>query len=65
MDYKYISKGAEELEYVNGYAEKELCPRADLVDKVKNSNFDILMTLGAADLDRLLPEFTEILTQRY
>lgn len=46
-------------------AEKELCPRADLVDKVKNSNFDILMTLGAADLDRLLPEFTEILTQRY
>ena len=46
-------------------AEKELCPRADLVDKLKNSNFDILMTLGAADLDRLLPEFTEILTQRY
>lgn len=44
-------------------AEKELCPRADLADKVKNSNFDILMTLGAADLDRLLPEFTRLLTE--
>lgn len=43
-------------------AEKEFCPRVDLADKVKKSNFDILMTLGAADLDRLLPVFTDILT---
>lgn len=43
-------------------AEKHLVARADLADWIKKSNFDILMTLGAADLDRLLPEFTRILT---
>lgn len=41
--------------------EKLLCARADLADWVKKSNFDVLMTLGAADLDLLLPRFTEIL----
>ncbi|MDE5876784.1 MAG: UDP-N-acetylmuramate--L-alanine ligase [Muribaculaceae bacterium] len=32
------------------------CKRNDLLDKVKNTNFEILMTLGAADLDVLLPD---------
>lgn len=45
-------------------AEKGLCARADLADWVENSNFDILMTLGAADLDRLLPRFKEILSRK-
>lgn len=35
--------------------EKAYIGRKDLLDWVKNSNFEILMTLGAADLDRLLP----------
>ncbi len=42
-------------------AQTKLIARADLVDWIKNSNFDILMTLGAADLDRLLPDITRIL----
>lgn len=42
-------------------AEKLQVARADLVDWIKNSNFDILMTLGAADLDRLLPDITQAL----
>lgn len=42
-------------------AKKMLCRRADLVDMIKNSNFDILMTLGAADLDRLLPQIKDVL----
>ena len=42
-------------------APAELMERKDLVDKIKITNFDILITLGAADLDTLLPEIAEIL----
>lgn len=37
------------------------CERKDLLNLIKNSNFDILMTLGAADIDRLLPDISKIL----
>lgn len=40
---------------------KIYCERKDLLNLIKNSNFDILMTLGAADIDILLPEIMEIL----
>lgn len=39
----------------------ELIDRKDLLDKIKISNFDVLITLGAADLDVLLPDIVEIL----
>ena len=42
--------------------EKTYCERKDLLNLIKNSNFEILMTLGAADIDRLLPEIKEILS---
>ena len=42
-------------------ADKCYCERKYLLNKIKNSNFDILMTLGAADIDRLLPEIKAIL----
>ena len=38
-----------------------LIERKDLLNKIKFTNFDILITLGAADLDTLLPEIVEIL----
>lgn len=38
-----------------------LIERKDLLNKIKFANFDILITLGAADLDTLLPEISEIL----
>lgn len=41
---------------------KQLVERKDLLRLIKNANFDILMTLGAADLDRLLPDIKRILT---
>lgn len=44
--------------------EKRYCERKDLLDEIKNSNFEILMTLGAADIDTLLPEISHILTSR-
>ncbi len=37
------------------------CERKDLLELIKNSNFEILMTLGAADIDRMLPEIAEML----
>lgn len=41
----------------------ELIERAGLLNMIKITNFDILITLGAADLDVLLPEISEILTR--
>lgn len=45
-------------------ANKTFCERKDLLNLIKNSNFDVLMTLGAADIDILLPEIEKILTER-
>lgn len=42
-------------------ADKTLCQRKDLLDLIKNRNFDILMTLGAADINVLLEDIKEIL----
>ncbi|MDE6027646.1 MAG: UDP-N-acetylmuramate--L-alanine ligase [Muribaculaceae bacterium] len=41
--------------------EKRFCARKDLLNLIKNSNFEILMTLGAADIDRALPDIKNIL----
>lgn len=37
-------------------AEKIYCERKDLLNLIENSNFEVLITLGAADLNVLLPE---------
>ena len=44
--------------------QRELIMRKDLLEKIKNSNFDILMTLGAANLDVQLPDIRQILTDK-
>lgn len=51
------------LDAVNG-PEKTYCERKDLLNLIKNSNFDVLMTLGAADIDRLLPDISGILKEK-
>lgn len=38
-----------------------LIERKDLLNRIKITNFDVLITLGAADLDTLLPDIVEIL----
>ena len=40
-----------------------LIQRKDLLNRIKITNFDILITLGAADLDVLLPEISQLLKQ--
>lgn len=44
--------------------EKILCERKDLLDLIKRSKFEVVMTLGAADINRLLPEIAEELRRR-
>lgn len=43
--------------------QKTYCERKDLLNLIKNSNFEILMTLGAADLDRELPGIKRVLME--
>ncbi|MDE7380746.1 MAG: UDP-N-acetylmuramate--L-alanine ligase [Muribaculaceae bacterium] len=43
---------------------KTYCERKDLPNLIKNRNFEILMTLGAADIDLLLPEIKNLLQQK-
>lgn len=45
-------------------ASKCYCERKDLLNLIKNRNFDILMTLGASDIDRLLPAISTVLEER-
>lgn len=45
-------------------AEKRFCERKDLLELIKNSNFGILMTLGAADIDRMIPDIRKILMEK-
>ena len=43
---------------------KTYCERKDLLNLIKNRKFDVVMTLGAADIDLLIPEILEILESR-
>lgn len=51
------------LDRVSG-PQKLYCERKDLLNLIKSCNFDILMTLGAADIDRLLPDIEAILESK-
>ena len=42
---------------------KELCSREKLVERIKEYNFEVLLTMGAGDIDKLLPEIYEIVRQ--
>lgn len=44
--------------------EKRLVERKDLLNLIKKGKFDLLMTLGAADIDVLLPGILEILEEQ-
>ena len=44
--------------------EKSMCNKNDVMDLVKNHDFDVLIVLGAGDLDNYVPEITKILQDR-
>ncbi len=43
---------------------KELCLREKLLERIKECNFDLLLVLGAGDIDRLLPQIASIVESR-
>ncbi len=44
---------------------KHLVEKAELVDFVEKADFDVLLTLGAGDIDRLVKPLAEMLKQKY
>ena len=44
--------------------EKSMIHKEDVLDLVKKRNFDVLIVLGAGDLDNYVPQMTEILKQK-
>ncbi len=44
--------------------EKHLIQKADVLDFIKDHTFDVLIVLGAGDLDNMVPQMTELLTSR-
>ena len=43
---------------------KELCTREMLLERIKEYNFEVLLTMGAGDIDRLLPEIYQIVSSQ-
>ncbi|MDD2512659.1 MAG: UDP-N-acetylmuramate--L-alanine ligase [Proteiniphilum sp.] len=46
-------------------AQKQLCRREDLTGLLRSSNLEVLVTFGAGDIDRLLPDIEKMLRERY
>lgn len=44
--------------------EKSLIEKANVIDMVKNRNFDVLVVLGAGDLNNAVPEITRIIKSK-
>ena len=44
--------------------EKSMIHKEDVLGLVKNRDFDVLIVLGAGDLDNYVPQMTEILKQK-
>ena len=38
--------------------------RSDVLNYVEGRDFDVLVVLGAGDLDNLMPQITEIISQK-
>ncbi len=45
-------------------ANKELCHKEMLLETIKQRNFEVLITLGAGDIDRMLPDIRDTLNAR-
>lgn len=44
--------------------EKEICSKEMLLERIKEGEFEVLMTMGAGDVDRFLPDIKKILESR-
>lgn len=44
--------------------EKSMCKKEDILDVLRNKKIEVLMTLGAGDIDNYVPQICEILNKR-
>lgn len=44
--------------------ESEICPKARLLERIHDGSFEVLMTMGAGDVDRFLPSIKKILLDK-
>ena len=44
--------------------DKALCNKKDLINTIKNYNFDVLLTVGAGDINNYLSEICDILSAK-
>lgn len=44
--------------------ESEICPKERLLERIHDGSFEVLMTMGAGDVDRFLPSIKEILLDK-
>lgn len=44
--------------------EKRLCKKEDLLDLLKNKHLEVLITLGAGDIDNYIPQISELLKNK-
>lgn len=44
--------------------ESEICPKERLLEKIHDGSFEVLMTMGAGDVDRFLPSIKKILLDK-
>ena len=45
--------------------EKQVIEKKNVLEFVKNHDFEVLVVLGAGDLDNMVPEITDILKEKY
>ena len=43
---------------------KSLCSKTELIRIIENENFEVLVTMGAGDIDKLVDPIREILVKR-
>jgi UDP-N-acetylmuramate--alanine ligase len=41
-----------------------LCSKDELIDQIKQSKIEVLLTLGAGDIDKLVEPIEQVLNQR-
>ena len=44
--------------------DKHIIHKADVLDYVRSHDFDVLIVLGAGDLDNMVPQITKLLQQK-
>jgi UDP-N-acetylmuramate--alanine ligase len=44
--------------------DKHIINKADVLDYVRSHDFDVLIVLGAGDLDNMVPQITKLLQQK-